>query len=99
MDPRELRAGDGEHPERIRVPQVVLAGEGKAAQVVERADVSRRDAAEPLPVDGNPLLHAADESAQPFELERPELLAGQALEPGLEDHVSSICRSDAIVTQ
>ncbi len=90
MDPREPVARDREHPERIRVAEVVLARERKAAQVVERADVTGGDAGEPLPVERNVLLHAADERAQALELERPKLLARQALERGLEDHARSI---------
>src|SRR5712691_6460152 len=47
----ELLSRDGEHAERIRVPKVVLAGEGKTPQVVERGDVARLDLGQALPVE------------------------------------------------
>ena len=97
MKPCDVGARHGEHPEWIRVAEVVFPREGKAAQVGERADVAALDAREALAVQGNPLLHVRDECPQALELECLEPLTGHRLELGLEDHDRSISRLRAIV--
>ena len=58
---RELLARDGEHPERVRVAQVVLAREGELLHVVDRNDVARLEIAQALLVERDPLLDVIDQ--------------------------------------
>jgi hypothetical protein len=84
MDADDLLPRDGEHPERVRVAQVVLAREGKLRQI---GDVGNLDVAEALAVERDAFLDVGEQCAQPLGLEGAESLARERLDLGLEDHV------------
>ena len=90
MDPEDLLPRHREHPERIGVAQVVLAGEGEARQVVDGRDVARLDVRQALAVERDALLHVRHEPPKAVGLQRAELVARERLQLGLEDHVPSL---------
>jgi hypothetical protein len=92
MDPDELLARDGEHPERVRVAEVFLAGEREVPQVVARLEVVRHGVCEAIPVEGNLLLDVLEDSPEPRGLERPQVLARESLSVRLVDHRAILAR-------
>ncbi len=95
VDARERFPRHCEHPQRIGVAKIVLTREGKAPQVLERAEVARLDAGEALAVERHALTDSRDQQSQPLELERGEPLARKGLEIGLEEHPASITQCDS----
>ena len=77
-------ARDGQEPKGIRVPQIRLAREGEAAEILERADLGY--ALQTVAIERHTLAQIRDEPVQSLELERLELGAWHRLERGLEDH-------------
>jgi hypothetical protein len=86
VEPTDLVARDGEHPEGVRVAEVVLARERECLQFVDRADVSRLGVGETLTVERDSLLGVLDERPQPGGLQRPQPLARKCLSFRLVDH-------------
>ena len=71
VDADDLLARNGEHAERIGVAKVVLTCEREMSQIVQRRDVARLDVREPIPVERDSILDAADQRSEPFDLKRP----------------------------
>src|SRR5262249_51170416 len=90
VDPSELAALDREHPERVRVAEVVLARERELLQVVDRGDVLRLGADEALAVERDSRLHVRDERPEPVGLEGLQSFARECLGRGLEDHRATV---------
>ena len=76
VQPDDLVAGDGEHPERVVLAQVRLGGEREARQVGQGTEVVGMYAG-PLvrrPVVRDPLVRVPDRPAQPLQLQRAQFL-------------------------
>jgi hypothetical protein len=86
VDADDLVARHREHPERVRVAEVVLAREREAAQVVDRRDVLRFRVREALAVERDVLLDVVDQRPKAVSLERPQPLARECLRFRLEHH-------------
>ncbi len=82
VDAQDLRAGHGEHPERVMPTQVVLGREREFPEVSKPAQVVRMDARpiERRPVMGNPLVDPAQRRLEAAELQRLDLVAGRDLD-------------------
>src|SRR5664280_582244 len=89
MDPSHPLGRYGEHPERVVVAKVVLRGERKARQVGQSPAVVGMDAGggEGLPVERHVVVGMPQRPAQPFQLQRRQLVPGGRLDgiqiPGL----------------
>ena len=81
MDARDLLRRNGEHPKWVVLSEVVLGGERKFGDVVERADVVRMHAnrVELGPVVRHVLVRVTHCLSQPNELKRLEFVAGHPL--------------------
>src|SRR5436305_4267395 len=91
VDPHQLLARDSEQAERVVLPQVDLAREREALQVLESAQIARRAEANRLQSLAH-RRHAAQlelqRGPQSVELQRRELLARQSLGLGVPEHAA-----------
>jgi hypothetical protein len=88
VDAHHFAHRNGEELERVRLAEVLLAREGQAREIVERADAACGNASlvQPSPVERHPLVQVGDEPREPLPLKLAQPRARHRLELGLEDH-------------
>jgi hypothetical protein len=84
VDAHDLLARHREHPERVRVAQVLLARERELREVLEGAAVVRVDTVrvERLAVERDVVVRVPQRPPQPLQLQRGELVARRGLDRG-----------------
>ena len=99
VDAHHLLARHREHPERVVRPQVLLAGEGDAREVIQRADVTgpQPHGVERRPVVRHRRIRGLDRlpeprrllGAQPPDAPRPQVVVPRVV---ARDHAAMVCR-------
>ena len=82
MDSGQPLAGDGQHAEGIGLPQILLGGQGKAGEILERMEIVGTNAprVEQRPVVRHMVIGMAKRPFEPAELQARDLVTAGDLD-------------------